>query len=219
MVLYWTNFLNFSTMNYTISTTKRNLLIFSAAFLTGYTLYNAFFLFGIKPGGVKPGSAELIIRSLLTTIPHVYILYLLFDYFKHHGWKVLQYTLLVTMIVEILSKLFSMVNFIGSVVPNNFYYAATASAILTISIIVQAIFLLQIKRKDYPDVFSLQKYAVGLILLQVIAFGIPVLIRSEDSNSMMLVIRILSAIPYLFLIEFALKQTIHQGNLVSDSAV
>lgn len=205
-------------MTYTIGKTQRNLMILSAALLTVITLYNAFYFLGLKPGIEKPHSAEMIIRDLLFTIPHIYLLLVLFDYFRHQGWKVLQYTLLFTAIIEIIYKAFNMIKQIGSFIPANFYYSAAVTSILAITIIIQAIFLLQIKRKDYPEVFSLQKYTIGLILLQIIAFGIPVVVRSNDSNSMMLVIRTLSGIPYLFLIEFALKLKLKE-DIVADSRI
>lgn len=192
-------------MNYSISNIKRDLMIISAAFLTVYTIYNAFFFFGLEPGGAKPDTIMLIIRDLLFAIPHVYLLLVLFDYFRHQGWKVLQYTLLLTAIMEILLKAFNMINQVGSFLPYNFYYTMGEGLFWAVAIIVQAVFLLQIKRKDYPEVFSLQKYAVGLILTQIIGFAIPVIFRSENPSSMMLVIRIISSIPYLFLIDFTLR--------------
>lgn len=180
-------------------------MILSAAFLAIYTIYNAFFFFGLEPGDVKPDTAIVIIRDLLFAIPHIYLLLVLFDYFRYRGWKVLQYTLLLTAIMEMLIKAFHMINQVGSFVPYNFYYTMGEGVFWIIVIMVQAIFLLQIKRKDYPEVFSLQKYAVGLILTQIIGFAIPVIFRSENPSSMMLVIRIISSIPYLFLIDFTLR--------------
>lgn len=206
-------------MNYPISATKRNLMILSAAFLTVYTIYNAFFFFGLEPSQVKPDIIMLIIRDLLFGIPHIYLLLVLFDYFRYQGWKVLKYTLLLTAIMEVLIKGFHIINRIGSFVPNNIYYAMGEGVFWIIVIIVQAIFLFQIKRKEYPEVFSLQKYAVGLLLTQIIGFGIPVIFRSENLSSMMLVIRIISSIPYLFLIDFALKLDLNKRNFISDSAV
>jgi hypothetical protein len=205
-------------MNYSISNIKRDLMIISAAFLTVYTIYNAFFFFGLEPGGVKPNTIMLIIRDLLFAIPHVYLLLVLFDYFRHQGWKILQYTLLLTVIMEILLKALNMINQIGSFVPYNIYYSMGEGLFWAVAIIVQAIFLLQIKRKDYPEVFSLQKYAVGLILTQIIGFGVPVIFRSENSSSMMLVIRTISAIPYLFLIDFTLKLK-SKERMVSETRV
>lgn len=193
-------------------------MILSAVFLMAYTIYNAFFFFGLKPGSMEVDSAQLIIRDLLFAIPHLYLLIVLFDYFRYHRWKVLQYTLLFTVIFEFVSKAFRIINQMGSFVTTNFSYSMTIGAIWLISIIVQAIFLLRLKRKDYPEVFSLQKYAVALIFFQLVAFGIPFLFRSESVSSMLLIIRILSAIPYLFLIEFALKLK-SKENIVSDSRI
>lgn len=206
-------------MNYPISATKRNLMILSAAFLTVYTIYNAFFFLGLEPSHVKPDIIMLIIRDLLFGIPHIYLLLVLFDYFRYQGWKVLKYTFLLTAIMEVLIKGFHIINRIGSFVPNNIYYAVGEAVFWIIVIIVQAIFLFQIKRKEYPEVFSLQKYAIGLILTQIIGFGIPVIFRSENLSSMMLVIRIISSIPYLFLIDFTLKLDLNKRNFISDSAV
>lgn len=203
-------------MNYTISNTRRNLMILSAAFLTVFTIYIAFFFLSIKPGITATNTTTFIIRDLLFAIPHVYLLFVLFDYFRHQGWKVLQYILLFTAIFEIITKAFNILNEVSSLLTNRFYYSITVTFVMAIAMIMQAVFLLQIKRKDYPEVFSLQKYAIGLILLQIIAIGIPALLKSDNSSYMMLAIRIISAIPYLFLIDFTLKLKSKEMVLTGD---
>lgn len=167
---------------------------------------------------MEVNTPQVIIRNLLFAIPHLYLLLVLFDYFRHQEWKVLQYTMLFTVIFEIATKTFSIINQVGSFVSIGFSYSMTTGAIWLITIMVQALFLLRLKRENHPEVSSLQKYAVALILFQIIAVGIPLVIRTGDLPSMMLVIRIISAIPYLFLIAFALKLDLNKRNFISDSA-
>lgn len=205
-------------MNYTISSTKRNLMILSAAFLTVYTLYNAFLFYILQNSEVKPEAEHLIIRGLLFAVPHVYLLIVLFDYFRYHGWKILQSVVLVAAIVEIVSN---MAKWTGAMEPLNLssgYYTMGIGLFWVVIILLQAIFLLRLNRKEFPEVFALQKYAVALILTQLVAFAIPVVIRSDDSTSMMLAIRIISVIPYLFLIEFTLKLKAEKRDLASETS-
>lgn len=204
-------------MNYTISSTKRNLMILSAAFLTVYSLYNAFYFKSLQDAVVKPDAIQMIIRDLLFAIPHVYLLFVLFDYFRHQGWKVLQSVVLVAAIVEIVGKVVNGVNAMGPLTPTSRYYSMSMGLFWFAVILIQAIFLLRLNRKENPAVFALQKYALALIIFQLVAFAIPVVIRSGDSVSMMLVIRIISAVPYLFLIEFTLKLKPGKRNLASDT--
>ena len=192
-------------MNFAISTTKRNLMILSAAFLIAYSIYNAFYFMGLNTVMVKPNSMQLIIRGLLHTIPYVYLLIVLFDYFRHKGWKLLQYTLLIAVIMEVAIKAYNMIHLMGSFKSASFNFTMGVEMFRVLFIVLLTILLFQHHRKEHPEVFSLQKYAVSLILFQIIAFGIPVVFRSESVSSMLLIIRILSAIPYLFLIEFTLK--------------
>lgn len=202
-------------MSYTIGKTQRNLMLLSAASLTVYSIYNAFFFLGLKPSNVEPNMAHLIIRDLLFAVPYIYLLIILFDYFRHHEWKVLQYIVLLTAIFEIVTNVISMNQLIAS---SNHYYMMFRGVFWFTVIILQSIFLLRLKRKEHPEVFALQKYAVALILFQIIAFGIPLLFRSESISSMMLVIRIISGIPYLFLVDFTLRLK-SKEKMVSESSV
>lgn len=194
-------------------------MILSAALLSVFTVYYAFYIFALQSGGVKPHVAEVIVMSLLRAIPYTYLLIILFEYFRHQGWKVLQYTLLLMVIFEIVTKAFTIINQVGSLVPHSFKYSMVEGGFWFFVIIIQAIFLLRLPRAAYPAVFPLQKYAIALILFQLIAFGIPLLFSSGNFSSMMLVIRIISAIPYLFLIEFALKLDLNKRSLVSDNVL
>lgn len=203
-------------MNYTISSVKRNLMILSAAFLTVYTLYNAYYFNSLPDAVVKPDTVQMIIRDLLFAIPHVYLLIVLFDYFRFNGWKVLQSVVLLAAIVEVVSKVVNGVNAMGPLTPTSRYYSMSMGLFWFAVILIQAIFLLRLKRKENPAIFALQKYALALILTQLVAFAIPVVIRSTDSSSMMLAIRIISAVPYLFLIEFTLKLNAEKKNMASD---
>lgn len=205
-------------MNYTISSTKRNLMILSAAFLTVYSLYNAYFLHSLPDAAVKPDSVQIIIRDLLFAIPHVYLLIVLFDYFRHHGWKVLQLVVLVAAIVEIASKVVNLINAMEPIKPSSFYYSMGIGLFWGVVVLLQVIFLLRLKRKENPAVFPLQKYALSLIIFQLVAFAIPLVIRSAESSSMILAIRMISAVPYLFLIEFTLKLNIEKRDMASDMA-
>lgn len=206
-------------MNYTIYPAKRNLMIFSAAFLTVYTLYNAFFFYHLMDTGIKPDAAQMVIRDLLFAIPYVYLLIVLFDYFRHQGWKVLQSVVLMAAIVEIGSRMVNWVNAMGPLTPISRNYSMSMGLFWVATILIQAIFVLRLNRKENPAVLALQKYAVALILTQLIAFAIPVVIHSANSTSMMVAIRIISAVPYLFLIEFTLKLKSEKRNMASDTRV
>lgn len=203
-------------MNYTISPAKRNLMILSAAFLTVYTLYNAYFFHILMEGAVKPDAAQMVIRDLLFAVPYVYLLIVLFDYFRYHGWKVLQSVVLLAAIIEIASKMVTWVNAMGPLTPTSRYYSMSMGLIWFAVILIQAILILRLNRKENPEVFALQKYAVALIVFQLIAFAIPVVIHSANSTSMMVAIRIISAVPYLFLIEFTLKLKSEKRNMASN---
>ena len=188
-------------MEYSISRTKRNLIVLSSSFLILYFLIDGLFFFIMGP--TKLDTLQLGILKMLYIIPFGYLVLVFVDYFRYYHLKVLQMTTIAMFICEVVTIGIQFANGLIATVPEFVLYAISAVGI--IATIIWMIFLFSANMKDYPAVISIRKYAVGSILIFLIGFSIPFLVKPDDNFAALQILCMICAIPYIFTIDFAMK--------------
>ncbi len=188
-------------MEYSISRTKRNIIIFSSSFLILYFVIVGLFFFFMVP--TELNTLQFGIKKILYLIPFGYIMLIFFDYFSYYHLKVLQITTITILTCEVVTLGLQFANVLIATIPKFVLY--TVNAIWVIATIIWIIFLFIPKMKDYPAILSIRKYAIGPILIFIIGFSIPFFIKPDNTFAAMKVFGIICGIPYIFIIEFAIK--------------
>lgn len=188
-------------MKYTINKTKRNLIIFSSAFLIVYSVFFTFIFFFTDP--VTPEPLQVGIQSIVFLLAYSYLMLVFIDYFRFHGLKVLQVAALSLLVTEFVTRGFQLSNVLGYTIPK--YMNLTFTLIWSISLFVSIVFLFLLKSKDYPAIRAIRWYAVCFILFPVLGATIPLLVKPNDIFITIQLLGLTLAIPYIFSIDFAVK--------------
>jgi len=188
-------------MEYSISRAKRNMIILSSSFLILYFLIVGLFFFIMGPTKLDPLQSG--IQKMLYMIPLGYLLLVFIDYFRYYHLKVLQMSTIAILTGEIITMVIQFANGLIATVPEFVLY--TVTAIWMIATIIWMIFLFMANMNDYPAILSIRKYAVGPILIFLIGFSIPFLVKPDSNFAALQILCMICAIPYIFIIEFAIK--------------
>jgi hypothetical protein len=188
-------------MEYTINRTKRNIIILASSVLILYVLTSNLFFF--LKGPTKIDTLQIFIQKIIFLIPFGYLMLAFFDYFRHYKLKVLQISILTILLIEVILRANLFTNIFDSIWTKTIFI--TTNAIWIIATILLIVFLFQIKKKDYPGMLSIRKYAISIILFFVLVTTIPLLGNPVNSFTTRQFVEITFAIPYIFTIDFAIK--------------
>ena len=194
-------------MPYSISKTQRLIMILCVIALIFEMLYSNsvdWFTTG------EPDMLQYILLKILHVTAYGILMFLLFDYFRHYQLKVLKTTTVIIVLTEIAGIIISAMHHVYQVplesMPAFNKTLLTANSFLwNVALFIWIIFLFLVGRKNYPPLFSLQKYGLGILLLFLLGGMLPLLFKVEDFPTWFRVINFASALNYLFLIEFSLK--------------
>ena len=188
-------------MNYAIDKTKRNMIIFSSAFLILYFVVVGLFFLIMGPS--KLDTLQFGIKKMLYLIPFGYLMLIFFDYFRYYHLKVLQIATITILTCEVVTLGIQFANVLVAALPK--FILLTINAIWITATIIWIIFLFIPKMKDYPALISIRKYAMGPVLIFLIGFSIPFIVKPDNTFVALQILCIICAIPYIFTIDFAMK--------------
>jgi hypothetical protein len=169
-------------------------------------------------GVPKVEPIQTAIQSILYIAAYGYLMLVFIDYFRFHRLKVLQITTIVILMTEIIRKGYSIVNALNPPVPvaNTLNLPMprllfiTISTIYIISLIIWMIFLFQSKTKHYPAIQSIRKYAVTIMLYLILWVTIPNFVKADNRIDIVKLLSFIAAIPYIFIIGFAVKMPLKE---------
>ncbi len=190
-------------MEYPISKTKRNLLIFSAILLILKAII-VIIIFYFRESAHQNNTLSVIL-STLQIILFGYILIVIAGYFNHYKLKSLRTITLVLLILDIAGIILQYFNRAEMNVPK---FVTMGSGILwTLILIVWIIFLVRTTATDFPALISIRKYAISVLAVILISGTLPFLIGKiiNIQQYLGIIVVVIGVIPYFFIIEFGLK--------------
>lgn len=177
------------------------MIIFSSVFLILYFLIVGLFFFIVGP--TELDSLQFGIKKVLYLIPYGYLMLIFFDYFRYYHLKVLQITTITILTCEVVTLGIQFANVLLATLPK--FILLTINAIWIIATIIWIIFLFIPKMKDYRALISIRKYAMGPVLIFLIGFSIPFIVKPDNTFAALQLLCLICAIPYIFTIDFAMK--------------
>lgn len=191
---------------YTISKTKRYGIILCSSFLILFVLIREL-LFLIN----TPSQIDIVERRIWNGIYLILLGYLMlefFKYFRHYKLKILQISILIIFIIELIFK---------STLFSDLHKSSwqkivllSAGAIWVIATIAMIALLFKNKVKAYQGMPSVRNYAISSLLIYVFATAYPFYLNPADPLKTRLLIELTSAIPYIFTIDFAMKLKLNE---------
>jgi hypothetical protein len=196
-------------MEYTISRTKRNLIIFSAVFLIlkAFIVVSVFFA---REHAVHDNTIGIIL-SILQIIPYGYIMIVITEYCNHYKLKALRMTTLILLLMEISGNMlqyFNQAEMFSQAEMNVPRFIAIGSGVVwTLIMIVWIILLVRISATDYPALISIRKYAISVIAVNLLSGTLPFLIGhiTNIQQYLGIIVVVIGVLPNVFFIEFGLK--------------
>jgi len=196
-------------MEYTISRTKRNLIILSAVFLIlkAVIIVSVFF----AREYAAHNSALRIILSILQIIPYAYIMLVLSGYCNYYKLKALRITTLILLVIEISGHMLQYLNqaeMFSQAEMNVPRFIAIGNGIVwALVMIVWIIFLFRVSVTDFPALISIRKYAISVVAVFLLSGTFPFLIGhiKDIQQYLGIIVIVIGVIPYIFIIEFGLK--------------
>lgn len=186
-------------MDYTISKTKRNLIIFSAVFL----ILKAIVLVVVF-NAIDSTRLEVTLRRvdrILQTVACGYIIFVLVQYFRHYKLKTLQFITLAILLIDVANNTIQFSILAGMNVAK---HDPLVSALIWVFLLfLWIIFLFRIPAANFPALISIRKYAVSILAIVILGGFIPFFI--DDRQYFEFLAPIIVIIPYFFIVEFALK--------------
>lgn len=196
-------------MEYSISRTKRNLIIFSAVFLIlkAIIIVSVFFAREYAAHDHTLG----IILSILQIIPYSYIMLVLSAYFNYYKLKALRMTTLILLLIEISGNMlqyFNQTEMFSRAEMNVPRFIAIGNGVVwTLIMIVWIILLFRVSATDFPALFSIRKYAISVIAVVLLSGTFPFLIGhiKDIQQYLGIIVVVIGVLPNVFFIEFGLK--------------
>jgi hypothetical protein len=188
-------------MEYTITRTKRNSIILCSSFLILYVLITRL-LFRINTP-TKIDTLEQLIRNVIYLIPFGYLMLVFNNYFKHYKLKVLQISILIIFIMEVILRSTFLTNLLELTLKKA--VLLSASTIWIAATIVLIVVLFKNKSKIYPGTLSIRNYAISSLLIYVFSTTYSFYLKPVNPINTMLLVGLTSAIPFIFTIVFAIK--------------
>lgn len=193
-------------MEYTINRTKRNTIILCSSFLILYVLVTRLLFFINSPTRID--IIENLIRNVIYLIPGGYLMLAFFKYFRHYKLKILQISVLIIFIMELIFKSTLFTNLFESTW--KIVFLLSASTIWIVATIVLIVGLLRNKTKVYPGMLSIRNYAISSLFIYVFATTYSFYLNPINPLATKELIELTSAIPYIFTIVFAIKLKLNE---------
>ena len=196
-------------MEYTISRTKRNLIVFSAVFLILKAIIILSVFFAREYAAHDPALG--IILSILQIIPYAYIMLVLSGYFNYYKLKALRITTLILLLMEIFGNMlqyFNRAEMYSQAEMNVPRFIAIANGIVwSLIMIVWIIFLFRVAAADFPALISIRKYAISVVAVFLLSGTFPFLIGhiKDIQQYLGIIVVVIGVLPNVFFIEFGLK--------------
>jgi hypothetical protein len=192
-------------MEYRINRTKRNRIILCSSFLILHVIISRLILLNT---GTKIDTIEILIRNLSYLIPFGFLMLAFYHYFRHYKLKVLQNSILVIFIMEVILRSSYFLN------PDEWTLERavllSASTVWITATIILILILFKNKSKVYPGTISIRNYAISSLLVYVLSTTYSFYINPVNPLNTMLLIGLTSAIPFIFTIDFAIKLTLKE---------
>jgi len=201
-------------MDYTISKTKRNLIIFCAVFLILKAIIVSAIFFLRE--STQHNNTLRIILSILQIIPYGYILIVIAEYFNHYQLKVLRMTTIILLITEISGNMLQYFNqadiYSQTEITVPKFIAIVNNVVWTLGMIVWIVFLFRISVTNFPALISIRKYAISALAVIFISGTLPLVINQliEIQKYLGIVVPVIFLIPYIFFIEFGLRLSLDE---------
>lgn len=188
-------------MEYTISKTKRIIIILCSSFLILHVLITRLLFLIDTPTEID--TSEQLIKNIIYLILLGYLLLEFYNYFRHYKLKVLQISILTILIMEVIlrSTLFS--KLFESIWQKAVLFSA--STIWIASTIVLIAVLIKNKSKVYPGMLSIQNYAISSLVIYIFATTYRFYLNPVNPIKTLLIVGLTSAIPFIFAIVYAIK--------------
>jgi hypothetical protein len=188
-------------MEYTINKAKRNTIILCSSLLILYVLSSRLFFFFYQGAPIE--ALPIFIQNILYIILYGYITWTFFDYFRHYKLTVLQTSILIIFLMEVVFKSHLLTNILDSTLEQTLFLIT--NAVWIIASVILIVFLFKLKGRAYPGIGSIRKYAVSMILLFILVTTIPFWVKQGQAFSTQQLIGLAFVIPYIFTMEFAIK--------------
>lgn len=188
-------------MEYAISKTERNGIILCSSFLIMYVLLTGILFLINTPTKIE--IAERLIRNAIYLIPFGYLMLSFFRYFRHYKLKILQISILIIFIMELIFK-----STLFSILFESTWQKVvllSTSTIWIIAIIVVIVGPFKNKAKAFQGMLSVRNYAISSLLVYVFAVTYSFYLNPTNPLDTRLLIELTSAIPFIFTIVFAMK--------------
>ncbi len=202
-------------MDYTISKTKRNLIIFSAVFLMVKAIILVVVFQSVYPA--KPDLVLSVTSWILQIAAYGYILIVLIGYFKHYELKVLMMITLGILALEIAGNVIQLFSGIAEKDALN-HINLVITIGWSLALIIWIIFLFRIPEADFPALISIRKYAISVMAIILLSGIVPLFVNQfiNIQKYLGVFVGVILLIPYVFIIEFGLKLPQKEQNLTTN---
>jgi len=202
-------------MDYTISKTKRNLIIFSAVLLILKAI-----IFGVVFQSLEPANPDLVLKGIgqfLQIVAYGYILIMLIDYFKYYKSKELKMITLGILALEIAGNVIQLFSGIAEKDALN-HINLVITIGWSLALIIWIIFLFRIPEADFPALISIRKYAISVMAIILLSGIVPLFVNQfiNIQKYLGVFVGVILLIPYVFIIEFGLKLPQKEQNLTTN---
>ena len=193
-------------MEYTVSKTKRNLIIFSAVFLILKNIALVAFAL-IFPTSDHENSIWILnfLERIIQVIPYGYIMIMLADYFRHYQLKLLQLFTIGILALEIAGSAIHYFNHPEMNVPKPLLIGN--GVIWILAMIVWIIILFRVSNTNFDALYSIRKYAISVLSVIFLSGTLPFIAGkiTDIQPYLGIVVALIGVFPYIFIIEFGLK--------------
>ena len=188
-------------MEYTITKTKRNSIIFCSSFLISYVLITRLLFLLDTPTTIN--TSEHLIRNVIYLIPFGYLMLVFYSYFRYYGLKVLQISILTIFIMEVIFKSTLFTNLFELTWVKAIFLSA--NTIWIAATVVLIVILFKHKSKVYAGMLSIRNYAISSLIVYVFAATYRFYLKPVNPLDTLLLVGLTSAIPFIFTIVYAIK--------------
>ena len=191
---------------YSISKTKRNLIIYCAIFLILKNIALVAFAL-IFPTSDHKNSIWILnfLERIIQVIPYGYIMIMLADYFRYYQLKLLQLFTIGILALEIAGSAIHYFNHPEMNVPKPLLIVN--GVIWTLAMIVWIVILFRVSNTNFAALNSVRKYAISVLSVIFISGTLPFFAGkiTDIQPYLGIVVALIGVIPYIFIIEFGLK--------------
>lgn len=188
-------------MEYTITKTKRHIIILCSSFLILHVLITRLLLYIDSLDKII--TSNQLIQNIIFLILLGYLLLEFYNYFRHYKLKVLQISILIILFMEVIlrSTLFS--NLFESIWQKA--VLLSASTIWIASAIVLIVVISKNKSIANPGIHSIRNYALSSLVIYVFATTYRFYLNPVNPINTLLLVGLTSAIPFIFTTIYAIK--------------